>query len=382
MRCLLLGAGMQARAIAHDLLAQPDLEELAVVEYDADTLAAFVADLDDPRLTYYQGDVRDEALLGPLLADADVCVSAVNYWYNDELTRLAIAGACHFVDLGGNNDVVAAQFARHEAAAAAGVTILPDCGLAPGLAGLLGWHLAQGWEECRSVRLRVGGLPAEPRPPLDYMIVFAVQGLINEYIEPCLVLRDGEPAVVPGLSELETLAWEGLGELEAFQTSGGCSSLPHTLRGRVRDLDYKTIRYPGHHAGIRLLMDLGLTASEPVATPAGDVRPRDVLGRCLEAACPKTGPDLVLLRAEAEGLAGGDLRRRRIEILDREDPGTGLTAMMRMTGFPAAILAAMLARGEIDAPGARPQELVVPVPAVIAALRARGIDVRESEAAL
>ncbi|HRX52652.1 MAG TPA: saccharopine dehydrogenase C-terminal domain-containing protein [Candidatus Krumholzibacteria bacterium] len=382
MRCLLLGAGMQARAIAHDLLAQPDLEELAVVEHDAAVLEAFVADNDDARLTYYQGDVRDEALLGPLLADADVCLSAVNYWYNDDLTRLAIAGACHFLDLGGNNDVVARQFARHDAAAAAGVTVLPDCGLAPGLAGLLGWHLAQGWDRCDRVRLRVGGLPAAPRPPLDYMIVFAVQGLINEYIEPCLVLRDGAEAVVPGMSEVETLAWDGLGELEAFQTSGGCSTLTRTLRGSVRDLDYKTIRYPGHAERIRLLMDLGLTGSDPVRTPAGEVRPRDVLGACLEAACPKDGPDLVLLRAEAEGVIGGMRRRRRIEILDREDPATGLTAMMRMTGFPAAILGAMLARGEIDAPGARPQELVVPVPAVIAALRERGIAVTETAADL
>lgn len=379
MLCLLLGAGMQARAIAHHLLGQDDLEELVVVEHDPRTLAAFVRDLDDPRLTYYEGDVRDEDLLGPLMADADVCISAVNYWYNDALTRLAVAGACHFVDLGGNNDVVAAQFARDAEARAAGVTVLPDCGLAPGLAGLLGWHIAEGWDTCESVRLRVGGLPAAPSGPLGYMIVFAVQGLINEYIEPCQVLRGGEPIVVPGLSELETLHWDGIGELEAFQTSGGCSTLPTTLRGRVRDLDYKTIRYPGHAAKIRPLVELGLAASDPVRIDGNDIRPRDVLARILEAACPKNGPDLVLLRAEAEGAVGGEHRRRRLEILDREDPHTGLTAMMRMTGFPAAILATMLARGEIDAPGARPQELLVPVPAVLDALAEHGVQVRRSE---
>jgi len=378
MRCLLLGAGMQARAIAHDLLNQTDLEELVVVEYDQTTLDSFLAQLDDSRVTFFLGDVRDLDLIGPLMGDADVCISAVNYWYNADLTGLAIRGACHFVDLGGNNDIVAKQFAQHDAACAAGITILPDCGLAPGLAGLLGWHLALGWDECERVELRVGGLPVEPKPPLNYMIVFAVQGLINEYIEPCQVIRDGVHMTVPGMSELETLEFEGFGQLEAFQTSGGCSTLPQTLLGRVRNMDYKTIRYPGHCEQIRLLMDLGLTASGTVPTPAGDVRPRDVLGPCLEAVCPKTGPDLVLLRAEAVGTIRGERKRRRIEIVDHEDTDMQLTAMMRMTGFPAAILAAMLARGDIDEPGARPQELVVPVERLIAELRNRAITITDS----
>ena len=382
MRCLLLGAGMQARAIAHDLLRQPDLDHLDVVEFDGPTLDAFLADIADVRLRGHRGDVRDDAFTAPLFKGADVCVSAVNYWYNAALTRTAIRHACHFLDLGGNNDVVAEQFAQHEAAQAAGVTILPDCGLAPGLADLLGWHLAQGWDRCDNVRLRVGGLPQNPQPPLHYMIVFAVQGLINEYIEPCRVIRDGALDIVPGMSELETLEFAGFGELEAFQTSGGCSTLPDTLLGHVRDMDYKTIRYPGHCAQIQLMMDIGLTGSETVATPAGAVRPRDLLGACLEQACPKTGPDLVLLRAEAEGEIGGERRCRRIEIVDREDPETGLTAMTRMTGFPAAILAAMLARGEVSETGARPQELVVPVPRLIEELAARGVEIRETDSAL
>ncbi len=378
MRILLLGAGMQARAIAHDLLRQPDLEHLDVLEFHGPTLTDFRTAFPDERIHVHQGDVRDADLTAPLFDGADACISAVNYWYNADLTGTAIRHGCHFLDLGGNNDVVDAQFAQHEAAAAAGVTVLPDCGLAPGLAGLLGWHLAvdHAWDTCERVTLRVGGLPADPQPPLDYMIVFAVQGLINEYIEPCLVIRDGEQAVVPGMSELETLSFDGFGELEAFQTSGGCSTLPRTLLGRVRDMDYKTIRYPGHCEKIRLMMEVGLTGNDPVQTPAGDVRPRDLLGACLEAACPKTGPDLVLLRAEAVGTVDGERRRRCIEIVDREDPETGLTAMMRMTGFPAAILAAMLARGEVAEAGAQPQELVVPVAKVIGELERRGIAVK------
>lgn len=379
MKYLLLGAGLQGRAIAHDLLRHAEgTTGLAVLERDQTAVEELAYVLDDARVDAVVGDVTDPEAIGPLMAEADVCISAVNYWFNADLTRLAIANGTHFVDLGGNNDVVAAQFAQDDAARAAGVTVLPDCGLAPGLAGLLGWHLAQGWDVCRSVRLRVGGLPRRPEPPLNYRIVFAVQGLINEYIEPCKVIRGGVEATVPGMSELEALEFEGFGALEAFQTSGGCSTLHRTLLGAVEEMDYKTIRYPGHCEQIRLLMALGLTGSEPIETPSGPVRPRDLLGECLQRACPKTGPDLVLLRAEAEGVLAGRRRRRRIEIVDHEDPETGLTAMMRMTGFPAAIQAALLASGEIEAPGARPQELVVPAERMLAELRRRGIVVRES----
>ncbi len=374
MRYLLLGAGLQGRAIAYDLLHHAvGTTGVHLVDRDADAVAALAAWLDDPRVAYTAGDVTDASLVGPLMDEAAVCVSAVNYWFNADLTRLAIEHGAHFLDLGGNNDIVAEQFAQDAPANAAGVTVVPDCGLAPGLAGVLGYYLAQGFDTCDRVGLRVGGLPQDPQPPLNYEIVFAVQGLINEYIEDCVVVRDGEQHVVPGLSELETLTFPGFGELEAFQTSGGVSTLPKTLAGKVRDLDYKTIRYPGHRDQIKLLMDLGLTGSEPVTADDARVRPRDVLATCLEQALPRGGGDLVLLQADADGTENGHHLRRRIRIVDRRDETTGLTAMMRMTGFPAAIVAAMLAHGEIEAPGAHPQETVVPGERMLEELARRGI---------
>jgi len=383
MRYLLLGAGLQGRAIAHDLLRHAeDTTALHLFDRDRDALDALASWLDDPRVATTRGDVDDAGRLAPLLDASDVCVSAVNYWFNDDLTRLAIDHGSHFLDLGGNNDVVAGQFAQDTAARAAGVTVIPDCGLAPGLAGLLGYHLATSLDDCERVRLRVGGLPADPQPPLGYALTFAVQGLINEYIEDCVVLRDGERRLVPGLSELEALDFPGFGPLEAFQTSGGVSTLPETLAGRVGDLDYKTIRYPGHRDRIRLLMDLGLTASEPVEIGGVAVHPRDVLAACLERTLPAGGDDLILLLAEAEGRLDGRRVRRRIRMVDRRDPETGLTAMMRMTGFPVAVVAHLLASGGVDAPGARPQETVVPAERMLDELARRGIDAEREEADL
>lgn len=377
MNFLLLGSGMQGRAIAWDLLnMQPTTRSLVIVDRDATALGKLSAWLDDSRVRTVQADVTDADTLTPLFQDADVVVSAVNYWFNAELTRLAIAGRAHFLDLGGNNDIVAQQFAQHEAAVAAGVTIIPDCGLAPGLAGLLGYDLAAGFDVCHTLNLRVGGLPLHPQPPLNYMIVFAVQGLINEYIEPCVVIRDGEVKTVPGMSELESLDFPApFGRLEAFQTSGGCSTLPQTLLGKVRDMNYKTIRYPGHRDQIQLLMDLGLTSSDPVTIGDAQIRPRDLLGPCLEKVCPQSGPDVVLLRLEATGLLNGKETSRSLQIIDQQDDVTGLTAMTRMTGFPAAIIAGLLAEGGIE-PGARPQELVIPGAEMIVELKRRGIDIR------
>ena len=386
VKYLLLGAGLQGTAVAWDLLRQvEDTSALVVVDRDPAALERLVTCCgQDPRLTLHAGDVEDEATLAPLMDTADTVVSAVNYWFNDDLTALAIAHGAHFLDLGGNNEVVARQLARDGAAREAGVTVVPDTGLAPGLAGILGWHLAESLATCEAVSLRVGGLPAKPRPPLEYQVVFSVQGLINEYIEDCVVIREGEIRTVPGLSELETLTFpEPFGELEAFQTSGGISTLPQSLLGRVQSLDYKTIRYRGHGEKIRLLCDLGLTASEPVEVDGAWVSPRNLLARQLHAVLPREGDDVVLLLAVAEGFAADTddtpprAIRRSIRIIDHNDRTNGLSAMMRMTGFPAAIIARLLASGEVSAPGALPQETIIPAERLLAELERRGVQVEQ-----
>lgn len=381
MKYLLLGAGLQGTAIAHDLLHHAaGTTGLVVADRDRAALDALAARLEDPRLAVQAADVTDEAALGPLLAACDVAISAVNYWFNADLAALAVRHRCHFLDLGGNNDIVAREFALDEEARAAGVAIVPDCGLAPGLAGILGYWLADGLDACASLRLRVGGLPLVPQPPMNYKIVFAVEGLINEYVEPAVVIRQGRLQTVPSLSELEPITFpEPFGELEAFQTSGGTSTLPQTLLGRVPDLDYKTIRYRGHCAQMRLLHELGLTDPRPVRIGDVSVAPRKVLAHVMQRSLDLPGEDVVLVLCTAEGEQGGRALRRQVRIVDRHDTATGISAMMRMTGYPAAIIARMLAAGDIAARGALRQELVVPGDGMIAQLRRRGVAVEVLE---
>ncbi len=376
MKYLLLGAGLQGTAIAFDLLHHaPGTEKLVIVDADQERLTVLSDRLGDDRTTTVCADARDGTALAPLMDAADVAVSAVNYWFNATLAALAVEGRTHFLDLGGNNDIVAQEFELNDQAAAQGVTIIPDCGLAPGLAGILGYWLVDGLDRAESLKLRVGGLPANPLPPMNYKVVFSVQGLINEYIEPAVVIRDGRLKTVPSLSELETLTFPPpFGELEAFQTSGGTSTLPRTLAGRVPNLDYKTIRYKGHCAQFRLLAELGLCDSMPLEFRDGKVAPREMLARLLNDKLDLPGEDVVLLLAEVEGWAADGLAvRKSIRIIDHHDGANGISAMMRMTGYPAAIIAWMLASGEIDAPGARCQELVVPGDMMIKELRRRGV---------
>jgi len=375
---LLLGAGLRGTAIAFDLLHHaPGTKKLVIVDADQIGLTTLADRLNDNRVTPVCADVRDAAVLGPLMEAADVTISAVNYWFNATLATLAVEGRSHFLDLVGNNDIVAQEFELNDQAAAQGVTVIPDCGLAPGLAGILGYWLVDGLDRAESLKLRVGGLPADPLPPMNYKVVFSVQGLINEYIEPAVVIRDGRLHTVASLSELETLVFpEPFGELEAFQTSGGTSTLPKTLAGRVPNLDYKTIRYKGHCAQFRLLVELGLCESAPRQFRDGKVAPREVLANLLQEKLDLPGQDVVLLLAEAEGWdADGNAVRKTVRIIDHHDGANDISAMMRMTGYPAAIIAWMLASGEIKAPGARCQELVVPGDRMIEELRRRSVDI-------
>lgn len=382
MKYLLLGAGLQGTAIAFDLLnLAPGTQDLLVVDGQQSALNTLRKKLPDERLRTVYADVTDEDAIAPMMAEADVVISAVNYWYNPQLAALAVANKAHFLDLGGNNDIVAREFELDAEARAQGVSIIPDCGLAPGLAGILGYWLVDGLDKAASVKLRVGGLPADPQPPMNYKLVFSVQGLINEYIEPAVVIRDGRLKTVPSLSELEHLTFpEPFGELEAFQTSGGTSTLPKTLIDRVPSLDYKTIRYKGHCRQFRLLKDLGLCESAPIKCGDVSVSPRQLLAELMTAKLDLPGPDVILLLAEAEGwTADGDAIRRSIRIIDHYDSENDISAMMRMTGYPAAIIAWLLASGQVDAPGAQCQELVIPGQVMIDELRRRGVTIEEME---
>ncbi|HSY48257.1 MAG TPA: saccharopine dehydrogenase C-terminal domain-containing protein [Thermoanaerobaculia bacterium] len=356
MRILVLGAGRMGFGAVHDLAKQPDVDEVTVADVAVDR-ANHVATAVDGNVTPRKIDVSRHEDVVALMRGHDSAISCVNYWLNERLARAAIEAGTNFCDLGGNNDIVDAELSLDAEARGRGINIIPDCGLAPGMVAVLVAHGAAQFEQLDEIHIRVGGLPQSPRPPLDYQLVFSVEGLINEYIERARVIRNGAITMVDSMTEIEELDFpEPFGRMEAFQTSGGTSTLPETFLGRVRELDYKTIRYPGHCAKFKTMIDLGLCGSEKITVDGAAVAPRRVLADLLVRHLPADEPDVVLVRVE---FAGG-ARRLRYDIIDSYDEATGLSAMMRTTAFPASIVALMMARGQTTQKGALPQERCIP----------------------
>ena len=354
----------------------PEVQSVTVADFDLAKAQECAANVGTDRITARQIDASNYAEVVELMRGHDSVISCVNYWYNESLSKAAIETKANFCDLGGNNYVVDAQLALDAEAKDAGINIIPDCGLAPGMVSILAMHGAKEFDEVSEIHIRVGGLPQDPQPPLNYQLVFSVEGLINEYIEVARVIRDGKITEVESMTELESLAFEGFPPLEAFQTSGGTSTLPDTFLGKIKELDYKTIRYAGHCEKFKTMIDLGLCSSEEIVADFVKVKPRKVFGELLQKRLPADGPDYVLVRLEFVGTKNGVEKKRRYDIVDKQDEETGLSAMMRTTAFPASIVAQMMAKGDVLLRGATPQEKAIDPEKFVAELERRNIRVQ------
>lgn len=312
------------------------------------------------------------------LEGVDVLLSAADYSINAMLTEHAIHTGTHMCDLGGNDEVVYKQRLFDSLAEERKVTIIPDCGLAPGMAG---WLAAHAVKEMRkevdtidSVDIRVGGLPANPQPPLNYSVYWSTKGLINEYIEETKIIYDGIIRRVPSLSVVEDIKMDLLseeyGSLEAFYTSGGISTLPESLLGLVNNLTYKTIRFKGHCDIMKSLQMIGLFSSE---SDHGIV-PRDFTEYLMQKNLTDyTLNDMVLLKV----LVKSSTKTRKFEAVEFSDAKLGHSAMARMTAYSAAIVAQMLGKGEIEMKGVCPGEKCIPMDSFLTKLRGAGINITD-----
>lgn len=372
MKYAVLGAGLMGKAVAYDLLQQSDTEEVYLTDNSENKLSETSWMLGDKRLKTELIDANNIEELSFILKQVDAAVAAIHYAYNIEFTKLAIETKTHLCDLGGNNDVVDQQLKMSAQAQKAGISIIPDCGLAPGMiAVLIKWGLDNfTWVD--TVKARVGGLPKEPTGTLRYGRLFSVEGLINEYIEPVRVLRDGKLIQIEPLTEIEEIDFPPpYGRLEAFSTSGGLSTLVDSYGDRLKNLDYKTIRYPGHCGAIRAMFELGLFSSSPIQLGGRQITPRDLTSALIEKNIPLCEDDVTLVKIIFEGKG----KSHALTVIDEGIEKPPLTAMMRTTAFPASIIAQMQARGVIDKTGVIPQEKCVPTDMFIEELKKRDIKV-------
>lgn len=379
MKILVIGSGRMGHGAAFDLIRNSsDVERVTVADMDIRKAESVADAIGSDRIDAVSLDASDNIAVAETMRGHDAAISCVNYWHNVALSRVAIETGVHLCDLGGNNYVVDEQLALNDAATAAGVSIIPDCGLAPGMVSILAMKGASQYDRVDEIHIRVGGLPQNPQPPLDYQLVFSVEGLINEYIEDARVIRDGRIAEVESMTEIESLEFDGFPPLEAFQTSGGTSTLPDTFLGSIRELDYKTIRYAGHCEKFKTMIDLGLCSSDEIVADFQRVTPRKVFGELLQHHLPSDGPDHVLIRLDFVGERDGSEKRTRYDIVDSFDAATGMSAMMRTTAFPASIIAQMMARGDVNMRGATPQEKAIDPDKFINELERRGISIHQA----
>ena len=374
MKALVLGAGMMGRAITYDLCTFSKFDTVFVVDNNQNALNDLKMFFTNEDINYLQLDMAKKDDVKKTFKNVDVAISAVPYKFNYMLAKVAIETQTHFLDLGGNNDIVAKERSLFEHAKKNNVAIIPDCGLAPGMISVIVRDIVEQMDTINCVKIRVGGLPLHPKPPLNYQIVFSPYGLINEYVEDAIVLDHGNIIKKKSMQEIETVEFpKPFEKMEAFLTSGGCSTLPYTYRDKIGYLDYKTIRYPGHCEKFKTLLDLGFAEENEVKVHGQKFAPRDVLALLLLKNLPKNEKDVVLVKVLGEGVKDDSPYSLEYMLIDHYDEEHDITSMMRTTGYPVSILAQMIERNIISERGVFCSEEIVPCKPFFEELEKRNI---------
>ncbi|MFO1218205.1 MAG: saccharopine dehydrogenase family protein [Burkholderiaceae bacterium] len=338
---LVIGAGKIGQVVA-DLLARAPGRDYSVTLADRNELALAAAGC-GPEVGTRVLDVGEPGALHAALSGQFAVVSAAPFHLTMGIADAARAAGIHYLDL--TEDVAST---RHIRALAQGAdrAFVPQCGLAPGFISIVAADLARRFDKLDSVRMRVGALPAYPSNALNYNLTWSTEGVINEYIEPCEAIVEGKRTEVPALEEREEFALDGV-LYEAFNTSGGLGTLAETLEGRVRTLNYRTIRYPGHAAIMKaLLHDLRLRER------------RDLLKDILEHAVPATMQDVVVIFVTASGWCDGRLMQETYarKIYAQPLAGRMRSAIQVTTASSACAMLDLLAHGALPTAGFVRQE--------------------------
>lgn len=369
-RYAVVGAGRQGVAAAYDLAKFGEAQEILLIDLRRETAekaARRVNRLVRRRVARAaQADVRDLKKLAKVLEGTNTFISATPYFLNLSLSQLAVKVGANMCDLGGNTEITRQQLKLDRAAKRAGISIIPDCGMGPGMSISLATLAMSLLDYPEEVFIWDGGLPQKPEPPWNYLLTFNIEGLLNEYTGFAYFLRDGKVARVPCFADYEMLEIRPLGKLEAFVTSGGTSTMPWSYQGKLKTLENKTLRYPGHWAQMTAFKDLGLFETEQFKTLLASkiVRPKV--------------RDVCVIRVKAVGRRKGKRTAVTVELIEYYDAKTGFTAMERITGGHASIMAILATRGQVS-PGAIPVELAVPGETVVQETKRRGFKVRVSE---
>lgn len=380
MKVVVLGAGLMGKEVARDLVKSNNVEKVFLADLDVNTAQAFVDTLNTDQVEVIELHAERDDSLKAALSKGDVVVNALFYSFNERVARFAIEVGVPSVDLGGHiRGITETILGLHEEAKAKGVTIIPDLGVAPGMVNILVGYGATKLDEVESIKLYVGGIPTEPKPPLHYTRVFSLEGVFDHYTEPSVSIQKGKLEEVESLSGIEPIYFDDFGVLEAFYTSGGISTLYNSFPN-VRALEYKTIRYKGHAEKFKLLADLGfLDSTNLVEVDNREVSVRTVVREALKKKLELgTKPDAVLLRVIVAGEKAQQQVTYEYEMVVRKDMTINETAMARATANTISVVAQMIGSGAITNRGVFAPETIVPGEAYIEEMAKRGVVIKET----
>ena len=376
MKVLVLGCGQIGSVIAKDFARSFDGAEVTVADRSAERAEETASSTGVAAWTTV--NAADYSSLLGVLRGFDLALVALPGDYGFRALRAAVEAGVNVLDVSFSaEDPLELDGAAKEA----GITVVPDCGVAPGLSNILVGRAASKLDFVRSAHVMVGGLPEYAVPPLGYTVTWSAEGLIDEYVRGARIVEGGRVVEVPALSGLEEVNFPGVGRLEAFYTDGLRTllrTLPH-----VESMWEKTLRYPGHVQKIELLKALGFFSEEAVEVEGAKVVPRIAAARILERSLRNSDVgDILAMAVEVEGERHGREATFKYHLLDRFDEESGVTAMARTTAYTASIVAQKLAGGIIKDKGVIPPERLGMDEGlfedIISDLKIRGVTVTES----
>ena len=373
MKAAVLGSGLMGSVIGWDLARSDSVDEVVVADIDQERLDELKRRTPGRKLSVEILDIKERRKVISFLKRFDVAASALPHGIVHLSDVAAAEAGTKMVNIAFEDE----QMALDGQARKSGGVIIPGCGLAPGLGGVLLTHALAEIGGGDEGHILVGGLPQHPKPPFDYRLVFSIVGLLREYIEDARVVRGGKLVKVKPFSSVETYEFpKPIGTLEGFPTDG-LASLVYTMKG-MKTLDEITLRWPGHAGKMGILMDSGFFSREKVKAGGAEVSPLEVswavLGRKLAEGDPE---DMTVMRVIAKGRS----REMVYDMVDRYDIERKVTSMGKTTAYTASIVAQMLGAGEIPGKGVVPPEKAVQgekVETLISELGRRGVRITKS----
>ncbi|OUT42747.1 MAG: hypothetical protein CBB66_00375 [bacterium TMED6] len=350
---VIVGSGRQGISIAYDLLRDSN-HDVTIVDIDKNYLDEAVNKLskisNTENLKSIVADVSDSKSMLNILTSTDVMISAVPYKFNLNLTKIAIESNTSMVDLGGHTNIVREQLSMDKDAKAAGITIVPDCGMGPGMNITMAVLATEILDQTDEIYICDGGLPKNPSPPWNYSLFFNIEGLTNEYDEQAYFLKDGKIVEVPCFDNIENVKFDQIGELEAAVTSGGLSTMPWTFKDTLKVLENKTLRYKGHWEWMKAYRELGLFSRDNINHNGNEITPRHFYHQLLEKKIDHGRvEDVCLMRIKAMGKKDSKNVELNIDAKEYYSKELDLTAMEKWTGWHISIMAIEIAYNNIAA---------------------------------